>query len=200
MPMIKQPITIEHALLGFVRQQPMHGYQIHQHLQASAALGMVWSIKQGLLYASLTRLEQEGLLTSSQPVAQGIKAARKMLQLTAAGEVAFLQWVRSPVGHGRDFRIEFLAKLYFSRQESTAIALELVARQRWATRQRLAELQQQAAILADNHSYEWLVVCYRIGQLEATQQWLDLCSDWLMIVEQSPAAPPPAELSAEAID
>lgn len=190
MPMIKQPLTIEHALLGFVRQEPMHGYQIHQRLQASAALGMVWSIKQGLLYASLTRLEEEGLL-ASQATPQGVKAARKMLQLTEAGEVAFLQWVRSPVGHGRDFRIEFLAKLYFSRQESTSVALELVARQRWATRQRLAELQQQAIGMAGNHSYEWLVVRYRIGQLEATQHWLDVCSDWLMTVEQVPAAPLP---------
>jgi DNA-binding PadR family transcriptional regulator len=138
MPMVKQPLTIEHALLGFVRQQPMHGYEIHQRLQASAVLGMVWNIKQGLLYAHLTRLEEEGLLTS-QAAPTGMKAARKMLQLTEAGEAAFLQWVRSPVVHGRDFRIEFLAKLYFSRQESTAVALELAARQRWATRQRLAE-------------------------------------------------------------
>src|SRR5262245_50407367 len=64
MPMVKQPLTIEHALLGFVRQRPMHGYEIHQRLLASAELGMVWSIKQSLLYAHLTRLEEEGLLTS----------------------------------------------------------------------------------------------------------------------------------------
>jgi hypothetical protein len=51
-------------------------------------------------------------------------------------------------------------------------------------RQRLAELQQQADTLADAQSYEWLVVCYRIGQLDATQDWLDRCSDWLMTIEQ----------------
>jgi DNA-binding PadR family transcriptional regulator len=181
MPMVKQPLTIELALLGFVRQQPMHGYEIHQRLLASAELGMVWSIKQSLLYAHLARLEQEGLL-SSQPV-DGIRVPRKILALTPAGEAAFLTWVRSPVEHGRDFRLEFLAKIYFSRQESSSVALELVARQRRETIHRLAELRQHAVSLANDRSYAWLVVQYRIGQLEAAQNWLDLCADWLIALE-----------------
>ena len=189
MPMVKQPLTIEHALLGFVRQQPMHGYEIHQRLLASAELGMVWSIKQSLLYAHLTRLEEEGLLTS-QFTLPNMKAGRKILQLTEAGETAFLQWARSPVEHGRDFRVEFLAKMYFLRQESTSAALELVARQRWVIRQRLMEMHIQIADLGDTHSYEWLVVRYRIGQLEATKEWLDVCTDWLMNAEQTQPFPP----------
>jgi PadR family transcriptional regulator AphA len=197
--MVKQPLTIEHALLGFVRQQPMHGYEIHQRLLASAELGMVWSIKQSLLYAYLTRLEEEGLLTSQFTLPK-IKAARKILQLTEAGEAAFLQWVRSPVEHGRDFRVEFLSKIYFSRQESTSAALELIARQRWVIRQRLAELHAHAARLGDTHSYEWLVVRYRIGQMEATQEWLDLCTDWLMAAEQAPPLPFSSDESPEPFD
>lgn len=189
MPMIKQPLTIEHALLGFVRQQPMHGYEIHQRLLASAELGMVWSIKQSLLYAHLTRLEQDGLLISRRDQ-QGQKVSRKILQLTAVGEAAFLNWVRSPVDHGRDFRLEFLAKIYFSRQESTAIALELVARQRRAMMQRLNELHERATTSEQDRSYEWLVLQYRSGQLEATLAWLDICADWLITTENSPIPQP----------
>src|SRR5262245_17657423 len=37
-PMIKQPLTIEYALLGFLRQQPMHAYEIHQTLLRAEAL------------------------------------------------------------------------------------------------------------------------------------------------------------------
>ena len=37
-PMIKQPLTIEHALLGFLRQQPMHAYEIHQTLMRNEEL------------------------------------------------------------------------------------------------------------------------------------------------------------------
>jgi DNA-binding PadR family transcriptional regulator len=193
MPMVKQPLTIEHALLGFVRQQPMYGYEIHQRLLASAELGLVWTIKQSLLYAHLARLEEEGLLHSAlEP--RGRKPARKMLHLTPDGEAAFLRWLGSPVEHGREVRLEFLAKLYFARQEGAAAALELTARQRRAAVQRLAALGAQAAALEPARPYDWLVLRYRVGQLQAMLDWLDLCADWLITAE---AAPPPADVSGE---
>jgi len=178
MPMVKQPLTIEYALLGFVRQQPMYGYEIHQRLLESAELGLVWTIKQSLCYAILTRLEEEGLLQSVVE-AQGTKPARKILHLTPAGEEAFLHWVRSPVAHGRDVRLEFLAKLYFARQESRDAALKLIDQQRHVYMQRLIELRAWAAQMEHARSYDWLVLRYRIGQLEAALEWLELCTDWL---------------------
>lgn len=180
MPMIKQPLTIEHALLGFLRQQPMYGYEIHQRLMASAELGLVWNVKQSLLYAYLSRLESEGLVHNI-PAADGQRPARKMLVLTPEGEAAFLHWVRSPVEHGRDFRLEFLAKIYFARQESSSAALELVARQRRASMHLLHDWRSRADAIADTQSYDWLVLRYRIGQLEAALHWLDLCADWLIV-------------------
>lgn len=192
MPMVKQPLTIEHALLGFVRQRPMYGYEIHQRLLASAELGLVWSVKQSLVYAHLTRMEEEGLLRSTL-VPQGQKPARKMLELTPEGEAAFLLWVRSPVEHGRDFRLEFLAKIYFAREEGTAAALELTARQRHASVQQLAAMQRKAGANERARSYDWLVLRYRIGQLEAALRWLDLCADWLIAAEETAAAGAPSQ-------
>lgn len=185
MPMVKQPLTIEHALLGFVRQQPMYGYEIHQRLLASAELGLVWTIKQSQCYAILTRMEEDGLLRS-EVSPQEPRPARKMLYLTPAGEATFLRWVRSPVEHGRDVRLEFLAKIYFARQEGAA-ALELTARQRRVSVQRLAALREQAAALEAERPYDWLVLRYRIGQLEAALSWLDECADWLLTSEATPA-------------
>jgi PadR family transcriptional regulator, regulatory protein AphA len=176
--MIKQPLTVEHALLGFVRQQPMYGYEIHQRLLAAQELGLVWSLKQSLLYALLARLENEGYLNTTL-AQQGSKPPRKMLALTPAGAEAFATWVSSPVEHGRDFRIEFLAKLYFARLEGTSAALALVQQQRSASAARLSELQAQATSLIDQQSFDWLVLKFRIGQLEAILQWLALCVEWV---------------------
>ena len=55
--MIKPPLTIEHALLGFLRQRPIHAYQIHQQLLQVEALGPIWHHKQSQLYALLSRPE-----------------------------------------------------------------------------------------------------------------------------------------------
>lgn len=176
MPMVKLPLTIEHALLGFVRHRAVHGYDIYQRLLASEELGLVWSVKQSQVYALLTKLEDEGYLVSDLE-AQGARPPRKLLRLTEAGDAAFERWVSSPVQHGRDFRLEFLAKLYFARSEGTA--LTLLERQRQSLRGRLEELQVRAEALMAHKSYDWLVTMFRIGQLEATLGWLATCTEWI---------------------
>lgn len=186
MPMVKQPLTVEHALLGFLRRQPMYGYEIHQRLLESAEVGLVWNIKQSMLYALLGRLEEEGYVSSTLEQ-QGARPSRKILALTPAGAEAFLGWVRSPVPHGRDFRLEFLAKLYFARAEGIANAL--IAAQVAASSARRDELRARAEALAAGRSYDWLVLRYRVGQLDATLGWLGLCAAWA--AEAGLAAPLP---------
>ena len=174
-PMIKQPLTIEYALLGFLRQQPMHAYEIHQTLLRAEALGLVWHIKQSLVYVMLERLEAEGYITASiEP--QGSRPPRRILALTPDGQEAFVQWLRTPVAHGRDFRLEFLAKLYFARQDDPANTAALIATQQQACRDWLAELRMQADALSAVRDYDWLVMQFRIGQIEAIVGWLDICA------------------------
>src|SRR3954454_23190306 len=106
MPMIKLPLTVELALLGFLYRQPMHGYQLHQELNEARDLGLVWHLKEAQLYRLLGRLEEEGYITSVNE-AQGLRPPRKMLHLTPEGEAAFLAWTRAPVRRGRELRLEF---------------------------------------------------------------------------------------------
>jgi PadR family transcriptional regulator AphA len=187
MPMVKLPPTIEHALLGFVRHRPMYGYEIYQRLMAGAELGLVWNIKQSQLYALLAGLEQDGML-SSRVEQQGARPPRKVLAITARGAAAFDDWVRSPVEHGRDFRVEFLAKLYCAREEGEPVARELLAAQRRATTERLEELRDRAAALDPAGSFDWLVARFRVSQLEAALGWLNLCDDWLAGPQFMPVA------------
>ena len=173
-PMIKQPLTIEYALLGFLRQQPMHAYEIHQTLLRAEALGLVWHIKQSLVYVMLERLELEGYITAAIEH-QGSRPPRKILSLTPEGQEAFAQWLRTPVAHGRDFRLEFLAKLYFASRDDPANTAMLIVTQRVACRNWLVDLHAQAEALSDVRDYDWLVLQFRIGQIEAILAWLDIC-------------------------
>lgn len=56
-PMVKQPLTVELALLGFPRQQPMHAYEIHQTLMRNEALGVVLQFRIGQVEAILAWLD-----------------------------------------------------------------------------------------------------------------------------------------------
>jgi hypothetical protein len=82
------------------------------------------------------------------------------------------------VPHGRDFRLEFLAKLYFARVEGVAVASALIAAQIEASARRHDDLCGSAETLAAGQSFDWLVLRYRVGQLDATLAWLDLCAAW----------------------
>jgi DNA-binding PadR family transcriptional regulator len=171
-PMVKQPLALEHALLGFLRERPMHAYEIHQQLLQAEALGLVWHLKQSQTYALLGRLEAAGYLKgAAEPPAAG--PPKRILRLMEEGRAAFERWVAAPVGHGRDFRIEFLAKLFFAGQQDRRAAAALIERQREACRGWLADLRAQAEPLRDARPYDWLVLQFRIGQIEAILAWLD---------------------------
>jgi PadR family transcriptional regulator AphA len=174
-PMIKLPLTIEHALLGFLRERPMHAYEIHQTLTRPQALGLVWHLKQSLVYVMLERLEAAGYLTTTLE-SQGTRPPRNLLHLTPNGRAAFAQWRVTPVEHGRDFRLEFLAKLYFAGQDDPAAAAQLITDQHAACQAWLADLHLQARVLAGARDYDWLVLQFRIGQLDAILKWLDTCA------------------------
>ena len=169
----KQSLTIEPALLGLLRQQPMHPYELFQQLQQKKALGFIWRVKQSHLYALLDRLEADGYLTHQLEL-QGSRPPRKILSLTPAGEALFITWMTKPVAHGRDIRLEFMAKLYFACREGAAQAGQLLDRQLACCRQWLAENEQRIACLPVN-SFERLVLRYRSGQLQATVLWLEEC-------------------------
>jgi PadR family transcriptional regulator AphA len=136
----QSPLSIELALLGFLRSQPKHGYAIHQELSQSAGLGPVWQIKLSHLYALLGKLEDAGYVSASTEPQEN-KPPRKLFHLTDEGERTFLSWLQNPVKHGRSLRLEFLVKLYFARFEGGDMAARLLAAQREQCREWLAAEQ-----------------------------------------------------------
>ncbi len=165
-------LSIEWSLLGFLAERPMHGYEIHQRLAQAAELGLVWHLKQSRLYALLARLEERGYIDYRMEY-QEARPPRKVYALTPAGQAALDTWLREPVEHGRDFRLEFLAKLYFIRREDEEALHALFQAQRHLCRQWLAR-QQMALDRWEPGTFEWLVYRFRLGQVQAIVEWLDV--------------------------
>ncbi len=166
------PLSAEHALLGFLRQGPMHGYEILQRLHDPDGPGLAWRMKQPHLYALLARLEAEGYVTGARPSRS--HPPRRPLRLTDRGRRAFLTWLRTPVDQPRRMRQEFLLKLFFAQRESRPATRRLLSLQRaacraWLTRQR-AETPP-----GGRGSYPSLVHAFRTGQIKAMLTWIDKC-------------------------
>ena len=168
-------LTIEHALLGFLREQPKHGYAIHQEIADPAGLGPVWQIKLSQLYALLDKLENAAYVTTTTEP-QDNKPPRKLFHLTAVGEAAFLAWVESPVANGRSLRLEFLVKLYFARREGTEVAARLLTAQRQQCQKWLTSQQEKVnKEMSSGQEYGRLVHQFRLSQIQTMLNWLDTC-------------------------
>lgn len=183
-PPTSSPLTIEKALLGLLRGQPMHGYEMHQRLSDPAGIGLVWNVTQSHVYALLNKLEDR-MYVEATIEDQGARPPRKVFHLTERGTNALLEWLRTPVEHGREFRLEFLAKLYFARAENEMFARLLLDRQRNTCRVWLEEQRTEAAGLRTDRPYDWLVRQFRIGQIEAMVAWLDTCEQTLLAEAQA---------------
>jgi DNA-binding PadR family transcriptional regulator len=176
------PLSVEWSLLGLLRQRPRHGYALHQELSDSQGLGLVWTLKQSQLYALLEKLEARGYITPTLDTEN--YPPRKIYHLTDAGRAALDAWLREPVEHGRDLRLEFLAKLYFAQLEGPTVTRALLQQQRAACQTWLRQQQQALEDLPEAQTYETLVREFRMGQIDAMLTWLDRCEESLIETEE----------------
>jgi PadR family transcriptional regulator, regulatory protein AphA len=171
-----QAPSIEYCLLGLLGERPMHGYELHRELSRKTGLGLIWTVKQAQLYAILAKLESEALIRAEVCV-QGNRPARRVFHLSAKGEEVFEAWMGA-VAARKDFRLDFLAKLYFARQGKSDAARSLLSEQRRLCSSWLAEMRERGASSADR-DLDALVYRFRIGQLESMLAWLDECSAYI---------------------
>ena len=167
-PRQKEPLTYEHALLGFLVEKPLHTYALHQHMLQSP-LGQVWHIKQSALYAMITRLSDDDYLTVS--VDKNDARGKRYLTITPAGHARFEAWCDTPVQHPRDIRIEFLAKLYFTTRCYPHHVQQLLHAQHVTCTEWLDQLKQPQG----NDRYVAMVYAYRRGHIDAAIRWIVEC-------------------------
>jgi PadR family transcriptional regulator AphA len=165
---------IEYALLGFLNERPMHGYDIYRELHRPDGIGVVWRITRSQLYTLLVKLEEQGYVTVSlEP--QENRPTRRIFHLTRSGSAAFASWVAAPVDRPRDIRLEFLIKMYFARREGGEAVFQLVRAQRMRCLEWLTDYVARAEACRTTCPFEWLVWQFRIGQVEAQLKWLESC-------------------------
>ncbi|WP_329248036.1 PadR family transcriptional regulator [Streptomyces sp. NBC_01478] len=84
---------LELSILGFLAEQPLHGYELKERIKALS--GHVRPVSDGALYPAITRLVTAGKL--DQRTEEGASAApRRVLSLTEKGREDLLERLRHP--------------------------------------------------------------------------------------------------------
>ena len=186
---------LELAVLGLLKDQPLHGYELKKRL--GETLGFLWGVSYGSLYPALRRLERAGaiaIVTAAPPastspptgsltgdlaaarlraVAGRLSATsrrtRKAYQITTAGETLFTQLLGDDT-HGDDEKA-FALKLVFCRHLAPAQRLELLLRRRAVLAERLDRQLRAGADREDRYTRS--LVEHRTKSTQRDLEWVD---------------------------
>jgi DNA-binding PadR family transcriptional regulator len=163
-------LSPEFALLGFLLEEPSHGYDLHQRFITE--LGNVWHLSQSQAYASLKRLETRGDI-STRLIAQEKLPTRQILRITSAGRRHFTNWLQNGCGsNARSIRLEFLTRLYFSNLHMPDNTARIYATQFAEIKNSIQRLEDLLAHLPSEQTYNWLSLDLRLRQMKLIQEWM----------------------------
>ncbi|WP_037906393.1 PadR family transcriptional regulator [Actinacidiphila yeochonensis] len=120
---------LELSVLGFLHEEPLHGYELKARIQALN--GHIRPVSDGALYPAITRLAKAGLVEQHTEPGSGA-ANRRIVSLTPAGRAELLSRLRDP----KDVEISdgqrFFALLAFLRHLPDPAGQAAVLRRRQA--------------------------------------------------------------------
>jgi DNA-binding PadR family transcriptional regulator len=170
-------MAFKHVVLGFLVDQPMHGYQLKRAV--SPALPADQMINDGVLYPLLKRMEREGLVTSRLERAR--KAPdRRVFRPTKLGRQAFTEWLESAGDEQDEIAYDFLsghpflAKSLFFDQLSARQVREKLEAQLESSTAKLRTFEEIRKGMADRDvsAYRIAVLDLGIAQQRERVAWL----------------------------
>lgn len=164
---IEVPSVLELAILGLLKEAPLHGYELKKRL--GEALGTFWGFSYGSLYPALNRLEKAGAIEITDPahttaaaapipatgsisgeaaaartrrVTKPSRRTRKAYRITDRGHALFAELLAADAGVGTDEDRSFALKVAFCRYLPPDLRLELLHRRRAYLVEKLAKARR----------------------------------------------------------
>ncbi len=154
------------VILGYLLERPAHGYELLTRINRD--LGRIWRVAPSQLYATLDRLERQGLIRGAREEQEN-RPARIRYSLNPQGRELFWRWVTTPVPRLRLLRTEFLAKLFFLLR----LAPNRVPSVLTAQREVLLALEEKVQAEELQDPFGQALRTFRLCQLSAGLTWID---------------------------
>ena len=156
----------ELLLLGLLRQQEMHGYQLYDFIERD--LSYCTDMKKPTAYYLLNKMSESGWISEEQSQ-DGNRPPRKVYALTSQGEESYMRLLRenlaqhTPPNFSDDIGLAFLDSL------ELVEAIALLQTRRDAVTAALREIQDAPS----HHGSLQLVIEHQVRFLSAELDWLD---------------------------
>jgi DNA-binding PadR family transcriptional regulator len=160
-------MSVKHALLALLEQEPMYGYQLRAAFEERTA--ELWPLNIGQVYTTLARLERDGLVEGGERDVDG----HQLYRLTDAGRAEVAGWFGSAVPRSQPPRDELAIKLALALSSPGLDLAAVIQRQRSATMTAMQDYTRQKRSTSD--VAHGLVLDSLIFAAEAEVRWLDHC-------------------------
>src|SRR5262245_20301805 len=133
--------ALELAVLGLLKDRPMHGYQLTREVGES--LGGFWRVSYGSLYPTLKRLQADGAITAANPEGRPTGGRKKTVyEITPEGERLFLDLLQEAPQEGSSEDARFRVRLAFFRYLPPETRVRLLERRRDLLEDRLSAMDE----------------------------------------------------------
>ena len=161
-------MSVRHALLALLSEGPKYGLQLREEFEAGT--GEVWPLNAGQVYATLQRLERDGMVDSDEAIGEG---PQKVYRLSAVGQDDLREWLGPPPSHSTPPRDELTIKVLIALRVPGVDVVALVQEHRRA----LVEAMQHFTALkasADPGDLAILVIAdAEVFRIDGLIRWLD---------------------------
>jgi DNA-binding PadR family transcriptional regulator len=164
--------VIELAILGLLKDHPMHGYQLSREL--TEQLGGLWKVSYGSLYPTLRRLEGDRAVEATTGTGSTGGGRRKTVyRITEDGERLFLRLLEEPAQDGASEDARFRVRLAFFRYLPPETRIRLMERRRQGLQTRLAGVKDAIhSATAEDDEYTRAIMEHARAATENDIAWL----------------------------
>ncbi len=160
---------LELPILGLLKEQPMHGYQLSKEL--TDVLGGFWRVSYGSLYPTLKRLQKAGAVQADEAPVGGRR--KNVYRITPAGEQIFEDLLQEG-GQESAEDTKFRMRLAFFRYLKPETRIRLLERRRVYLIDRLDTIQTRLATASPNaDSYTLSLMTHGQNSTASDIAWLD---------------------------
>jgi DNA-binding PadR family transcriptional regulator len=161
---------LELAILGLLKERPVHGYQLKKHL--SDTLGSFWQVSYGSLYPALKRLQREGAVEMTFPKEE-VGRRKNVYRITPKGETMFAELLER-AGQEATEDSGFSVRLAFFKYLKPETRIRLLERRRAFLEGRGSSLRDSLRSYRERiDNYTLSLMNHELAATESDIRWLD---------------------------
>jgi DNA-binding PadR family transcriptional regulator len=159
------------AILGLLKERPMHGYELKKRL--SYMLGHFWTVSYGSLYPALKRLERAGDIERAYSVREKTRH-RNVYRITRAGENDFIELLSDTVADKSLADNEkFDLRMAFFRYLEPETRLRLLEKRVQYLKDQIPKFKAYRSSNRDQDRYRTSLFRHKVEQAKSDIRWLE---------------------------